>query len=478
MSPENTFTYHEVDFLLPAQRFNIQFSYISQKGLPFIREFVLRLIHVAPMSKSHVANYFGLSRLETEEAVSDLVQRGELELSSDGRLSLTEKSRGYFSDVGEIPLLSTIQDSGASLSFDLATFSCFSNQNIQDKWKAGIFLKIDDSTVSQSEKLVEKHFQHQFNQILDKDYLPNLLTLAGNQRPSVYTVNSVNKLRQLPLRLKSKFQMDNDGKAVEREDFEELNSSEYVHELVTIELSRLSRPDNMMSLFKAMVTLGDEDTLKVFDSKTNLVNPNFVEDLKMLEEHTKSARVTLLGPIYSTSNWDMLLKALAPVLAKRIKTKVDTGGTRFRWIAPSDPYWAKSESFTSCLSDFGNKSSTKHKSLYKPTLYLPISDEGNYRAARQWETELGQFNGEIKGLVEGFLDGNVEILHLEDELVAVIYHFTQPKSLPVTLPLGFISTDSATVAKIGKLIAEYISGSASFDKPNDCGLISLIAKKR
>ncbi|QPB96428.1 hypothetical protein IFY67_02675 [Klebsiella pneumoniae] len=107
MISDNKVTYHEVDFLLPAQRFNIQFSYVSQKGLPFIREFVIRLVHVASMSKAQIATYFGLTHRETEEAISDLVQRGELTLSSDGRLTLTDKSNGYFSEVGEIPHLST-----------------------------------------------------------------------------------------------------------------------------------------------------------------------------------------------------------------------------------------------------------------------------------------------------------------------------------------------------------------------------------
>jgi hypothetical protein len=50
---ENTTIYHEIDFLLPAQRFNINFSYITQKGLPFVREFVLRLIHLG--ADVHVA---------------------------------------------------------------------------------------------------------------------------------------------------------------------------------------------------------------------------------------------------------------------------------------------------------------------------------------------------------------------------------------------------------------------------------------
>ena len=153
MSIDNKMTYQEIDFLLPAQRFNIQFSYVSQKGLPFIREFVLRLIHLAPMSKSQISIYFGLSRLETEEAVSDLVQRGELTLSEDGRIMLTSLSQGYFTGLGETPQLSAVVDSGASLSFDLASFSCFSNQNINDSWRNGLSLRVENNNTSQSEKL-------------------------------------------------------------------------------------------------------------------------------------------------------------------------------------------------------------------------------------------------------------------------------------------------------------------------------------
>lgn len=321
MMSDNKVTYHEVDFLLPAQKFNIQFSYISQKGLPFIREFVLRLVHVASMSKAQISTYFGLSHCETEEAISDLVQRGELTLSAEGRLTLTDKSNGYFSEVGEMPHLSTVQDSGGTLSFDLATFSCFSNQNIQDHWR-GILLKVDDNNVSQSEKLVEKHFQYQFNQILDKGYLSHLQVQGGKEQPSIYTVNSVNKLRQMPLRLTTEFKMDNDGKAVEREDYEHLNSSECVHELMAIEISRLLRPNNTMSIVKSMVSLNDENTLKLFDSKTNQLNPAFIKDMQALEEYSASGRTTFLGPIYAKNNWERLLRALLQCSVSESKIKL------------------------------------------------------------------------------------------------------------------------------------------------------------
>lgn len=221
-----------------------------------------------------------------------------------------------------------------------------------------------------------------------------------------------------------------------------------------------------------MVSINDDLTLKLFDSKTNQLNPSFIKDMQALEEYSDSGRTTFLGPVYSKDNWEKLQKALAPVLNQRIRDKTDYGGSPFVWVAPSDPYWSKSARFISSLSDFLNRSATKDKLLYKPVLYVPVQDETDVRVARQWKHELGQFHAHAKGLVEGLLDGNVEILHLEDELSAVIYHISQPETLPVTMPLGFITTNKDAVKIIGALITEYVKSTSGFDKPHDCGAIS------
>lgn len=52
MTEEIRLNYHEVDFIVPAQRFNFRFSYVTKQGLSFIREFVLRLVQLAPMKPS------------------------------------------------------------------------------------------------------------------------------------------------------------------------------------------------------------------------------------------------------------------------------------------------------------------------------------------------------------------------------------------------------------------------------------------
>lgn len=469
---ENTTTYHEIDFLLPAQRFNINFSYITQKGLPFVREFVLRLINLAPMSMSQVANFFGFSRKEVQEAIDDLVERGELTLSENGRLMLTEKSSGYFTELGEVPRLSLLRDSTACLSFDLATFSCLGKDNSSEKWKAGLSIKVDDENASCSETLVEKHFQRQFHEIVQKSFLSKSLTLDEKDSPNVYTVNSVNKIKQMPVRLPVQFKVDEDGRSVEREDFEKLKSSDYVHERISLEIDRLARPSNFGEIARAMIDIGDDETLKLFDSKGSSVSLQFFEDLAKLESNSQKKRTTFIGPIYTSANWGLLQKHLAPLIKARRESKADVGQTPFLWLAPSDPYWGKSSNLQARVSEILSMASTKEKRLYSPTIYLPVSGTDDQKTARQWKWEFDPNTDKIHGVIEGFLGGNIEVMHFEGEFVVVVYHVSLPDSYPVSFPIGFISADKDVVSSVGRLVTTYLKGSTGFERPNDCGLLS------
>lgn len=473
---ENTRIYHEIDFLLPAQRFNINFSYITEKGLPFVREFVLRLIHLAPMSMSQVATFFGFSRKEVQEAIDDLVERGELTLSENGRLTLTEKSRSYFTELGEVPRLSLLRDSTACLSFDLATFSCLGKEKFSDKWKAGISIKVDDENASCSQSHVRKHFQRQFHEILQKGYLSKALTQDDKDSPNVYTVNSVNKIKQMPVRLAVHFKVDEDGRNVEREDFETLKSSDYVHEQISLELDRLARPSNFGEIAKTMIEIGDGETLKLFDSKGSSVSLQFVEDLARLEFNSQKRRTTFIGPIYSSANWELVQKHLAPIIKARRESKADVEQTPFHWVAPSDPYWGKSSSLQVRVNELLEKSATKDRKLYAPTVYLPISGPEDQKTARQWKREFEPNTDKVRGLIEGFLGGSVEMLHFEDEFVVVVYHVSLRDSYPVSFPVGFISAEKDVVASIGRLVKAYVEGTSGFEQPNDCGLISKIGR--
>ena len=130
MSDELKLKYHEIDFIVPVHRFNIQFSYVTKQGLSFIREFVLRLVQLAPMKPTHIATYLGLNKIELNEAISDLMDKGELQFSELGSVILTPKSEGYFEGLGKPPKTSSILETGTTLSFELAGFNCLGKTDI------------------------------------------------------------------------------------------------------------------------------------------------------------------------------------------------------------------------------------------------------------------------------------------------------------------------------------------------------------
>ena len=67
-------TYNQIDFVVKAPRFRIVFSYMSNKGVAFVREYLLRLLKVTPCKPAQIAQYFGFSQHETEVALADLEQ--------------------------------------------------------------------------------------------------------------------------------------------------------------------------------------------------------------------------------------------------------------------------------------------------------------------------------------------------------------------------------------------------------------------
>lgn len=102
--------YNEVDFIVPIHRFNFQYSYVTKERLSFVREFILRIVQLAPLKPHQIATYIGLDTSELKEALSDLIEKGELQISDSGDVILTPKSEGYFEGLGKLPKSSSIME--------------------------------------------------------------------------------------------------------------------------------------------------------------------------------------------------------------------------------------------------------------------------------------------------------------------------------------------------------------------------------
>ncbi len=472
MSNEQKIPFHHIDFLLPTHRFNIKFSYVSKKGLPFVREFILRLVHLAPMKPSQIAGYFDFSKREIDVGLADLVDNGDINYSDEGLVSLTSQSRQYFTELGSSPQVAAIVEYKGVFTFELASFKCTGTKRTNEKWHSGLHLDVDNENKATSEKLVKKHFQRQFYQLLEDGYISDKVETDEGKPPTLYKMELVKKIWQEPLRLDESFSMTVNGIAMERDDIEILDDDSAVQELITTVIHDLAPQDNIEDVISAMVELGDQFT-------GTFLTDHSVNILKLLAEkaadNVKTAHgKPFIGPLYSKPNWKQLTHILTPILDQMTKTHL-TGIDDFIWLAPSNSFWGKSIFLSQCFNDLISKSTTtgkKAKTLFKPKMYVPLHSDNDKRTENQWSQTFGENSKHVNGIVEGFLLGNVEVMLLPGQFVAVCYHLSRPQTSQVSIPLGFMSTNRATINHVASLLKAYVTGFSSYDNPRDLGKIS------
>jgi len=470
MIEEIKLNYHEVDFIVPAQRFNFRFSYVTKQGLSFIREFVLRLVQLAPMKPAQIATYLGLNKLEVNEAISDLMDKGDLSFNELGLVQLTPQSAGYFEGIGKPPKTNSIQETGAALSFELCGFNCIGNKRSSGGWHAGIKLNIDNKKLSETEALAKSIFQKSFYQLLDNDYLKGVRAEEGD-RPSIYTIDSVSKLTQDPVRLTSHFTIDQDGKAIEREDFEQLDDSSKVHEAITVSLNKAQKGANIKEIALAMSSFGDTWTKDIFNSNSIDISALGHRYAEALDDDKKA--MPFVGPIYANNNWEHIKKHLQSLPATYKKSK-DKAVKQLTWIAPSDIFWGKSKKLEICLNELEQAQLTNEKNpqrIFTPSIYLPLSDVTDRRAIGCWKSELKKGSNNLYGLLEGFLGGSIEVLILEGTFAVVCYHVSRPETHPVSIPVGFVTSNLKLINTISEIAFDYINGSSSFNNRHNLGLL-------
>ncbi|MEZ8773593.1 hypothetical protein AB4453_19760 [Vibrio atlanticus] len=470
MTEEIKLNYHEVDFIVPAQRFNFRFSYVTKQGLPFIREFVLRLVQLAPMKPAQIATYLGLNKLEVNEAISDLMDKGDLSFNELGLVQLTPQSTGYFEGIGKPPKTNSIQETGAALSFELCGFNCIGNKRSSGGWHAGIKLNIDNEQLSQTEGIAKSIFQKNFYQLLDNNYLKGVRADEG-ERPSIYTIDSVSKLTQDPMRLTNHFAIDQDGNAIEREDFEQLDDSEKVHEAITVSLNQAQKGENIKEIGLAMKSFGDTWTKDIFNSNSIDIAAFGHRFAEALVDDKKA--MPFVGPIYADNNWKHI-KEFLKLLPTTYKKSKDKAVKTLTWIAPSDVFWGKSKKLEFCLNELEQAQLTQEKSpqrIFTPSIYLPLADIKDRRAIGCWKSELKKGSNNLYGLLEGFLGGSVEVIVLEGTFAVVCYHVSRPETHPVSIPVGFVTTNLKLINAISDIAFDYVDGSSSFNKKHNLGLL-------
>ena len=457
MSKQNI-TYNQIDFVVKAPRFHIVFSYMSDKGVAFVREYLLRLLKITPCKPAQIAQYFGFNQYETEVALADLEQHKWIIWQDDGLIALSVEGLRLFQDNQESPHIPTLKEFSGEYRMELLDSNFLKKNDCDKNRQQAIELVVEPKVLSESSEIARKTFQNRFRQLMEDDII-NL----DEKDISLYKIDAIEP-KGAPdyFRFTQQFELlPRTGETKERHDVPIITHQENIQQAITAQLERFGHHDNLRELRNSMAEIGDDDTLKVLSGG----KLDFTEFLNVYQKYKQNKGLYFLGQIYHQSKGNkkdanMLFDEIEQVLNQQKKVLENK---KLYWLAPSDIYWGKQQKIHDKIQNLIDK----QKNGYDFRLYLPLPSERNHYEKQEW---LNQFrdipNKVLYGFCEDFLDGNTEILFLEDKFAVVCYH-AKLSSYPVTLPIGFMTTDIKKVNHIIRLAKNYLNSALFPDRDED-----------
>lgn len=448
MSEQKT-PYNQIDFVVKAPRFRIVFSYMSDKGVAFVREYLLRLLKVTPCKPAQIAQYFGFNQYETEVALADLEQHEWIIWQDDGLIALSAEGQRLFQDSQDSPHIPTLTECGGEYRMELLDSNFLKKNDCDKNRQQAIELVVEPKVLSESSEIARKTFQNRFRQLMEDDII-NL----DEKDISLYKIDAIEP-KGVPdyFRFTQQFELlPETGEAKERHDVPTVTHQENIQQAITAQLERFGHHDNLRELRNSMAEISDDDTLKVLFGGTL----DFNEFLKVYQEHEQQNGLYFLGQIYHQETLFEKINKILDTLNKKSSKKL-------YWLAPSDIYWGKQRKIHDKIQNLIDK----QKNGYEFYLYLPLPSEQNHHEKQEWLNQFRDISNKVLyGFCEGFLDGNTEILFLEDKFAVVCYH-AKLSSYPVTLPIGFMTTDIKRVNHIIRLAKNYLNSALFPDRDED-----------
>ena len=448
MSKQNI-TYSQIDFVVKAPRFRIVFSYMSDKGVAFVREYLLRLLKVTPCKPAQIAQYFGFNQYETEVALADLESNKWIIWQDNGLIALSADGQRLFQDIQDSPHIPTLKEYGGEYRMELLDSNFLKKNDCDKNRQQAIELVVEPKVLSESSEIARKTFQNRFRQLMEEDIIK-----LDEKDISLYKIDAIEP-KGAPdyFRFTQQFELlPETGEAKERHDVPTVTHQENIQQAITAQLERFGHHDNLRELRNSMAEISDDDTLKVLFGGIL----DFNEYLKVYQKHEQQNGLYFLGQIYHQETLFQQINKILDELSKKSSKKL-------YWLAPSDIYWGKQRKIHGKIQNLIDK----QKNGYDFRLYLPLPSERNRHEKQEWLNHFKDISDKVLyGFCEGFLDGNTEILFLEDQFAVVCYH-AKLSSYPVTLPIGFMTTNIRQVNHIISLAKNHLSSPLFPNKNED-----------
>ena len=445
MNNSESIVFNQIDFVIKSPSFKIIFSYMDERGIPFVREFVLRLLKLNSCKPKHLADYFDFTQREAEIAIQDLTDKGWVRWNEDGTIGLSSKGQLLFDQNSKGPKIPSLQERTQRLHLELLDRNFIPKKRTSKDNRNALELNVPNKDLSESKDVAKRQFQADFMNLKEDKVIENI-----SEDIELYKIDLIEQLYTDFFRFTQPFEINaEDGTQLEHSELD-LTRSDNIQQMITETLSNhRSEQNNLYDIVQSMESLKDPETLKI------IVGGKF-DFNKFLDLELNSNHETYF--VGQTYHQNKIIDKVTE-LANNLKTTKN-----LTWIAPSDFYWGKQTKLIEVINSISNGAMVKRNKekvrLYNFKTYLPLPEESRslrneVRDLKHQFKEVPQDN--LYGFSEGFLEGNTEVIVLEDTLAVVCYHVQLPDQYDVTLPVGFMTTDIEQVNHITTVTQSYLN---------------------
>lgn len=463
----------EVDVCVPAQQFRIEYVLIEKGGLPFVSEFLLRLLKISALMPADIARYFGFSSKELSTALTPFFQKGEVAVLPDGRISLSEKGLRLFAGNEDSPGVKSRCESRRSFTFDLLTFSYLGAKVSSASTKRAVLLDAGVEVRAASQERAVGAFQNNLHEIYRRGDLTG--QNQENSAPELYKISDVKKSSEVGFLVEEAFSLDPDSLDLSFEGKKGISEEEeYIARRASM-LHSLNGRGNLDEVVRLADRLGDSDALDALSSGWMDFRGVAQRALSFgLDERRRDVRV--YGSLQLNRNWDQvsaLLKKYHDKLSRSEKREVPG----LTWLAPSShDLWGKNSRHGQAVSKFAEfarlQSGRNDGNAFEARILIPLSSSKDWQSKNIANSDCAEAKEYLHGFVESEALAPLEVFMLSGCFAVVIYHLVIPDRYPVPIPFGYITEDPARVKHVEGMVVSALNEYSFENKPRYLGKLN------
>lgn len=461
----------EVNVCVPAQQFRIEYTLIEKGGLPFVSEFLLRLLKISALMPADIARYFGFTSKELSTALTPFFQKGEVSVQPDGRIGLSEKGLRLFAGNEDSPSVKSRHEYRRSFTFDLLTFSYLGGRVSSASTKRAVLLDAGVEVRAASQERAVGAFQNNLHEIYRRGDLTGQNQEAS--APELYKISDVKKSSDVWFLVEEAFSLDPDSLDLSFEEKKGVSEEEEYIARRAAMLHNLNGRGNLDDVVRLADRLGDSEALDALSSGWMDFRGVAQRAFSFgLDERRRDKRV--YGSLQLNRNWDQVC-----ALLKNYHNKISEGGEvpALTWLAPSSHgLWGKSSRHGQAVSKFAEFAGLKNKgndrSAFEAGILIPLSSSKDWQSKKRANSDCAEAKGYLHGFVESEALAPLEVIMLSGCFAVVVYHLVMPERYPVPIPFGYITEDLARVAHVEGLVRSVLNEYSFENKPRYLGRLA------